>query len=152
MSYTSLSFCGLQVSVQKTCSCKLNEWSLFFILEKLVGGCIFEWISAQRLSFRSRHMFFFCNGSIIGYVINTSFMEGLLLCSSMLKREREPERLEREVQAGVAWHSVTRRNMQRLSECQWFKGIDGRNYLAIGKGVRYTNGLSEAEGLSLIFF
>lgn len=41
--------------------------------------------------------------------------------------------------------------MQRPSVCQWFKGIDGRTYSEIGKGVGYTNGLSEAECLSLIF-
>lgn len=44
-----------------------------------------------------------------------------------------------------------RRNLKRLRECRQFKGIDGESYTVIRKGVRYTNGLSEAQCLSFIF-
>lgn len=46
---------------------------------------------------------------------------------------------------------VCHKEQHAETECRWFKGIDGGTYPVIRKGVRYTDGLSGAQSLSLTF-
>lgn len=68
----------------------------------------------------------------------------------MLERERESERPGRRVDCG--WPAVCQEggNRQRPSE-NGLKELMVGTYSEVGKSVSYTNGLSEAEHLSLIF-